>query len=63
MSAIDDDIRERGVDTLTAVLWCRQHNAYVRFESNGTVSVKCNLKVRRRKTLLDAVLAHVKEKT
>lgn len=40
-----------------AVRWCREHNALVRFESDGTVSVKVNGKTRRRPILTDAVNA------
>ncbi len=40
---------------LEAVTWCRARNAMVRFESDGTVSVKVNGMTRRRQTLPDAV--------
>jgi len=40
-----------------ALAWCRTHNAFVRFESNGTVTVKVNELRRRRPTFLEAVVA------
>jgi hypothetical protein len=41
------------------IAWCRQHNVLVRFESNNTVSVRFNGSVRRRKTLAEAITAHL----
>lgn len=43
---------------LDAVAWCRLHNALVRFESDGTVTVRMNGASRRRPTLVEAVEAH-----
>lgn len=43
--------------TSEAFKWCRAHNARVRFESNGTVSVYVNGFSRRRATLTEAVVA------
>lgn len=43
---------------LDAVVWCREHNALVRFWSNGTVTVRMNGFTRRRPTLVEAVDAH-----
>lgn len=40
---------------MQAISWCRKHNAYVRFESDGSVSVKVNDMKRRRATLIEAV--------
>lgn len=40
-----------------ALSWLREHNAGVRFESNGTVSVWANGIRRRRKTLHQATEA------
>ena len=40
-----------------ALAWLRAHNALVRFESNGTVSVTVSCYKRRRATLDEAVHA------
>ncbi len=42
---------------LDALVWCRQRNALIRFESNQTVTVKVSFTQRRRKTLVLAVEA------
>lgn len=39
---------------MAALRWCRQHNASIRFESNGTVTIKVNDVRRRRATLVEA---------
>ncbi len=43
------------MSTLDALAWCRLHNAFVRFESDGTVTIKVGEYRRRRPTLVDAV--------
>lgn len=43
--------------TLAAVAWCRKHNAFVRFESSGRVTVKMNGTARIRDTLVECVAA------
>ncbi len=52
-------MKSRTADGLTAiaVAWCRTHNAMVRFESDGSVTVKVNGKQRRRPVLIAAVNA------
>jgi hypothetical protein len=45
------------VTELAALKWCREHHALVRFESDGTVSVKVNDLRRRRPTFCGAVVA------
>lgn len=42
---------------LSAIDWLRKHNALVRFESDGSVSVKVNRHKRRRPTLTEAIRA------
>ncbi len=44
------------------LVWCREHNARVRWHSGGGVSVMVNFETRRRVTLEDAIFA-VCEKT
>lgn len=45
-----------GIDRRLAALdWCRAHNAHVRFESDGSVSIRMNGTLRRRANLVDAV--------
>ena len=44
------------LDVFDAFVWCRQHNAMVRFHGNSTVTVQMNGSRRRRKTLAEAAL-------
>lgn len=49
---------------LTALRWCHEQRAHVRFEIDGTVTVKTGTYKRRRQTLWQAVSAlQIKEPT
>lgn len=52
-----DHLATRATATLEAIRWCRTHNARIRFESSGKVTVCVNGFTRRRETLVEAVLA------
>jgi len=58
----DEQIRlARGVDSITALCWLSEKRAAVRWEKDQTVTVRVGKKRRRRKTLLEAISAHVFE--
>lgn len=53
------EMRNMLVAIADVLTWCREHNASIRFQSNGTVSIRVNGKERRRKTLVEAWQAWV----
>jgi len=57
----DDDIKKNGIDDITALRWLKDKCALVAFGKSGEVVVMIGRLRKKRKTLLEAILAHVKE--
>jgi hypothetical protein len=64
MSDYSDDIRRTGgIDDITALRWLKDKCALVAFGKSGEVVVMVGRVRKKRKTLLEAILAHVKEES
>lgn len=61
MNLYDDDIKKNGIDDITALRWLKDKCALVAFGKSGEVVVMIGRLRKKRKTLLEAILAHVKE--
>lgn len=60
MSKLDDLIRERGCDDLTALQWCREKRAIVYFGENAVSLSTGDDMSCVGKSLVDVVVMHVK---